>query len=84
MMMNHNNDVQWDGDGRKYPDHGQLQSFIHELKAMAPASKTFDCPDMSSKLQGNQRVLYDAVHHHHSTTDPNPLRIICKGVAGTG
>ena len=36
------------------------------------------------RLQGKQQLVYDAVHSHMQTEDPEPLRMIVSGRAGTG
>jgi len=37
-----------------------------------------------ASLQGKQLATYNLIKHHFESTDPNPLRMIISGIAGTG
>ena len=76
-------DYNWSTSSTAYSNLDEMPSFITRQLQSA-----HECPFTTaadpSNLQGKQLAAYNLVKHHMQSNDPNPLRMIISGTAGTG
>ena len=69
--------------GQLYPNLQEAPHFVTHAKENAQLQVATSTAD-PERLQGKQRLVYNAVRSHVQTEDPEPLRMIVSGTAGTG
>ena len=73
----------WTAAAQLYPNLQEAPCFITHAKENAQLQVPTSTAD-PERLQGKQRLVYDAVHSHMQAEHPDPLRMIVSGTAGTG
>ena len=73
----------WTAVAQLYPNLEEVPRFITHAKENAQLQVPTSTAD-PERLQGKQRLVYDAVHSHMHAEHPEPLRMIVSGTAGTG
>ena len=73
----------WTAAAQLYPNLEEAPRFVKHAKENAQLQVPTSTAD-PERLQGKQRLVYDAVHSHMQAEDPDPLRMIVSGMAGTG
>ena len=73
----------WTAAAQLYPNLQEAPRFVTHGKENAQLQVATSTAD-PERLQGKQRLVYDAVRSHVQTEDPEPLQMIVSGTAGTG
>ena len=73
----------WTAAAQLYPNLQEAPRFITHAKENAQLQVPTSTAD-PERLQGKQRLVYDAVHSHMQAEHPDPLWMIVSGTAGTG
>jgi len=73
----------WSDASTAYPNLDELPAFIATQRQSAQ-ERLFTTTADPANLQGKQLATYNLIKHHLESTDPNPLRMIISGTAGTG
>ena len=73
----------WTAAAQLYPYLEEMPHFVTRAKANAQLQVAASTAD-PERLQGKQRLIYDVVSSHVPAEDPEPLRMIVSGTAGTG
>ena len=76
-------DVDWTISSQAYPNVEEAPSFISQQR-QAAGQHIFTTSADPLNLQQKQLLVYKAVQEHHTTANPEPLRMIVSGTAGTG
>ena len=81
--MSSQQDFDWSTPGQAYSNLEEMPSFITQQRQSAP-QHTFTTTADPQNLQGKQLQAYNIVLQHVQSDDPQPLRMIVSGTAGTG
>ena len=81
--MDTEEDVDWTISSQAYPNVEEAPSFISQQR-QAAGQHIFTTSADPLNLQQKQLLVYKAVQEHHTTANPEPLRMIVSGTAGTG
>lgn len=73
----------WTTAAKGYPNLEEVPTFISRQKQSAE-QHTFTTSANPDNLQGRQLQVYTTVKNHFEATNPQPLRMIVTGTAGTG
>ena len=76
-------DFNWSLPAQSYANLEEMPSFIAQQRSSAP-NQAFTTSADSQNLQGKQLDPYSVVLRHTQSADPEPLRMIVSGTAGTG
>ena len=73
----------WTAAAQLYPNIQEAPRFVTHAKENAQLQVATSTAD-PERLQGKQRLVYDAVCSHMQAEHPEPLRMVVSGTAGTG
>ena len=76
-------DVNWSAGTQRYPNIGEMPTFISRHCESA-SQHSFTTSADPQHLQGKQLQAYNIVREHAEADNPEPLRLIVSGTAGTG
>ena len=73
----------WTAAAQLYPNLQEAPRFVTHAKENAQLQVATSTADPEC-LQGKQQLVYDEVHSHMQAENPEALRMIASGMAGTG
>ena len=76
-------EIDWTLASQSYPNVEEAPSFISQQR-QAAGEHVFTTSANPQNLRGKQLQVYTTVHQHYEAVNPQPLRMIVSGTAGTG
>ena len=74
----------WTAAAQLYPNLEEAPRFVTHAKENNAQLQVPTSNADPERLQGKQRLVYDAVSSHMQAEDPEPLQMVVSGTAGTG